>query len=176
MKLLFTLLFSLILFPQQSSEKIFWKENQKLTWQNFNGKSVPSAGFVASTNSGISFQYSYSIKNNDVTVNFTVQSFFDPSDSWYMPEKVNDHILKHEQAHFDISEIHARLLRKNLEGKKFTKRVKLEVETIYNQVEQKRRAMQTKFDAETDHSRLKEKEAFWQQYIAKQLSEYESWK
>jgi uncharacterized protein DUF922 len=176
MKLLFAFLFSFFLFPQHNSEKIFWNENQKLSWEDFRGKPVPSASFVASTNTGISFQYSYSIKNGDINVEYSVESFFNPEGSWYIPQRVNAHILRHEQAHFDISELHARMLRKKLYGKKFSKRIKSEIESIYQEIEQKRRAMQTKFDAESDHSRNQEKEAFWQQYISQQLSEYESWK
>ena len=176
MKLLFAFIFSLFLFPQNNPEKIIWNKNQKLSWEDFRGKPVRSASFVASTNTGISFHYSYSIKNGAVDVEYSVRSFFAPEGSWYIPERVSPYILKHEQAHFDVSELHARMLRKNLEGRKFSKKVKSEIEGIYQQVEQKRRAMQTKFDAETDHSRNEEKEAFWQKYIANQLAEYDAWK
>lgn len=176
MKLLFVSIFFFLSIPQSNTEKILWQENQKLSWEDFKGKAVPSASFVATTNTGISFEYSYSMKNNEVSVKYSVTSFFYPQGSWFVPEKVNLHILKHEQAHFDISELHARILRKNLAGKKFTKKIKSEIESIYTQVEQKRRAMQTKFDAESDHSRNLEKEAFWQKYITQQLAEYESWK
>ncbi len=151
-----------------------WNENQKITWEDFRGKPVRSASFVASTNTGISFQYS--IKNGDMSVEYSVQSFFYPEGSWYIPERVNPYILKHEQAHFDVSELHARMLRKKLEGRTFSKKIKSEIEGIYQQIEQKRRAMQTKFDAETDHSRNEEKEIFWQKYITNQLAEYDAWK
>lgn len=176
MKIFLAFIFFLISNPQNDSEKIQWKENQKLTWEDFRGKAIRSASFVASTNTGISFQYSYSIKNGDINVEYSVESFFQPEGSWYIPEKVSPYILRHEQAHFDISELHARMLRKNLEGRKFSKKVKSEIEGIYQQVEQKRRAMQTKFDAETDHSRDEAKENFWQKYIANQLAEYNAWK
>ncbi|MCZ4318788.1 DUF922 domain-containing protein [Aequorivita viscosa] len=176
MNLFLAYIFLLLSMPQHSTEKLFWKENEKLSWEDFRGKPIPSASFVASTNTGISFEYSYTIKNNDVQVKYSVASFFTPQGSWYIPDRVNLHILKHEQAHFDISELHARILRKNLAGRKFSKKIKSEIESIYKQVEQKRRAMQTKFDAETDHSRNDEKEAFWQKHIAEQLHKYESWK
>lgn len=176
MKLLFLSLFFFLSIPKLNSEKIIWNENQKLSWEDFRGKPIPSASFVAITNSGISFHYSYSIKNGEMEVEYSVESFFTPESSWYIPDRVTPHILKHEQAHFDISELHARMLRKNLAGRKFSKKIKSEIESIYQQVEQKRRAMQTKFDAETDHSRNEEKETFWQKYIAQQLAEHESWK
>jgi len=176
MKLLIIFIFFFLFVPQLNTEKILWNENQKLSWNDFRGKPIPSASFVASTNTGISFQYSYSIQNGDINVEYSVDSFFSPEGSWYMPQRVNAHILRHEQAHFDISELHARILRKNLQGKKFTKRIKSEIEGIYKQVEQKRRAMQNKFDAESDHSRNEEKEIFWQKYIAQQLATYDAWK
>jgi len=176
MKLLIIFIFFFLFVPQLNTEKILWNENQKLSWNDFRGKPIPSASFVASTNTGISFQYSYSIQNGDINVEYSVESFFSPEGSWYMPQRVNAHILRHEQAHFDISELHARILRKNLQGKKFTKRIKSEIEGIYKQVEQKRRAMQNKFDAESDHSRNEEKEIFWQKYIAQQLATYDAWK
>lgn len=176
MKIFLALLFFFISTPQNVSEKIKWDENQKLTWNDFRGKPIRSASFVASTNTGISFQYSYSQKNGDVSVEYSVESFFHPEGSWYLAERVTPYILKHEQAHFDISELHARILRKNLYGKDFSKRIKSEIESIYQKVEQQRRAMQTKFDAETDHSRNEEKEVFWQEYIANQLAQYNAWK
>ncbi|WP_313114517.1 DUF922 domain-containing protein [Aequorivita sediminis] len=176
MKLFIALLIFLITLPQNNSEKIMWSESYKLSWNDFRGKPLRSASFVATTNSGISFQYSYSIKNNKVSVDYSVSSFFEPNNSWYIPEKVNDYILKHEQLHFDISELHARMLKKNLEGKQFSKSVQSEIEKIYREVEQKRRAMQTKFDTETDHSRNDKQELYWREYIAKQLAEYEHWK
>ena len=153
-----------------------WKENQKLTWDDFRGKPLRTASFVASTNTGISFQYSYSINNGEMDVNYSVVSTFYPEGSWYLPQRVTPYILAHEQAHFDISELHARMLRKNLAGKKFSKKIKSEIEAIYEQIEQKRRAMQTKFDAETDHSRNVEKEMQWENFIAQQLAIYDAWK
>ena len=176
MKLLTLFLFLFILVPQVNSEKILWSENKKLTWEDFQGKPIMSANFVASTNTGINFQYSYSLKNNQAAVKYSVESFFYPDKSWFQPGNVNQHILNHEQAHFDISELHARMLRKNLYGKKFSKNVKSEIEIIYKQIEQKRREMQVKFDAETDHSRNIEKEILWEKHIAKQLKSHESWK
>ncbi|MDN3724977.1 DUF922 domain-containing protein [Aequorivita sp. SDUM287046] len=176
MKILLALLFILIGSPQINSEKIVWNENIQLSWEDFRGKPIRSGNFAAVTSSGISFRYSYSIKNEKIDVKYSVESFFTPENSWYVPERVTPHILKHEQAHFDITELHARMLRKNLDGKKFSKRVKSEIESIYQQVEQKRRAMQNKFDTESDHSRNIEKEASWQKFIAQQLAYYESWK
>ncbi len=176
MKLLLAFIFTFLFFQQDTSEKIIWNENQKLTWEDFRGRPVRNAGFVASTNTGINFGYSYKISNDGVSVEYSVESFFSPEKSWYFQGQISQHVLNHEQTHFDISELHARILRKRLGSQKFSKKVKAEIETIYLQVEEQRKTMQKKFDAETDHSRNIEKELQWEKRIAKQLVNYESWK
>lgn len=176
MKLLFALIFSLFLLPQDVSEKIIWHEDHKLTWDDFRAEPRHDVGFVASTNTGINFGYSFTISEREVTVEYSVESFFSPNKSWFLRGRVSQHVLNHEQAHFDISELHARILRKKLDARKFSKNVKSEIEGIYLQVEAQRKAMQQKFDAETDHSQNIEKEIQWEKRIAKQLANYESWK
>lgn len=176
MKTLLIILFSVVSIPEFTSEKIIWNENHRLSWEDFRGSPIPKANFVASTNTGINFGYSYTLNKNEVIVEYSVESFFNPQKSWFIPAKVSQHILNHEQTHFDISELHARILRKKLDSKKFSKNVKIEIETIYLQVEEKRKAMQKKFDLETDHSQNIEKEILWEKRIAKQLAQYESWK
>lgn len=176
MKVILSLLIFLFLVPQHDSGKLPWDENRKLKWEDFHGTPVSGANFVASTNSGISFGYSYTIENNKVKVEYSVESFFNTKKSWFIPGKVSQHILNHEQAHFDISELHTRILKKRLDGQKFSRKIKTEIETIYRQVEQERKTMQIEFDAESNHSRNEEKEIYWQKYIAKRLAEHDEWK
>lgn len=113
-----------------------------MSWENFQGTPIQNSNFAASTNTGIGFGYSYTIEDNKISVEYSVESFFSPKKSWYLPEEVSQHILNHEQIHFDISELHARILRKKMETKKFSKKVKAEIETIYLQVETQRKALQ----------------------------------
>ncbi|QAA82902.1 DUF922 domain-containing protein [Aequorivita sp. H23M31] len=176
MKILFVFIFPFFLYFQPSSEKIYWSSDTKLTWKDFRGTPLEKARFVASTRTGIHFKYTYSINEGDIKVEFTAESFFDPQESWYIPKKVSQNVLNHEQGHFDISELHARILKKRLQAKKFTSGVKSEVEAIYLQLESERKAMQRKFDEETNHSLNLDKEKLWEERIAKQLKEYESWK
>lgn len=171
--------FSIFLFLQLSQsnpEQIIWQEGYRLSWKNFEGTPIPHTNFVASTNTGINFGYSYTMTNKQVEVEYSISSFFNPKKSWYLPGEVSQHILNHEQTHFDISELHARILRKRMASRKFSKNVKAEIETIYLQVEEQRKAMQRKFDVETDHSRNIKKEIFWEEYVARQLAKYDAWK
>jgi len=176
MKILFISFCFLFLHFQEDLQRIVWTENHKLSWKDFRGSPPISSQFAASTATGINFEYSYSTQNNKVELEYSVESFFLRHKSWYIPDKTNPHILNHEQTHFDISELHARILRKRLSTKKFTKNIKIEIETLYLQAEEQRKAMQLKFDLETNHSQNPEKEIQWEKRIAKKLQEYEPWK
>jgi replication initiation and membrane attachment protein DnaB len=163
-------------FSASEKEKIEWSEAYKLSWSDFKGEPKQSSGYIASTNSGISFSYSYGFKYDELVLDYEVKSNFYPKLSWYIPSLVTKNTLKHEQTHFDISEIHARLLRKRISETPFTKQVKIEIESIYNQIEIERRAMQNQFDEETDHSNIRDKEIAWEKFVAQQLKELDDWK
>lgn len=169
-------LFLFLFFPQIQSEKIKWQENRKLSWADFQGTRDESSSFAATTHTGLHFKYSFSMENNQVEMDYTVESFFNSKKSWYKAEKVSQHILNHEQTHFDITELHARKFRKKLDATRFSKEIKKEMEQIYLHIEEQRKTMQKKFDTETDHSRNINKQLFWENYIAKELRKYESWK
>jgi predicted secreted Zn-dependent protease len=171
--LLFCFLFSLP--PTTDKIKMRWREDRKLTWDDFRGRPSGSPEYVASTNSGISFSYSYSTKNDKVILEYNVQSNFYPELSWYRNGIVTDYILKHEQTHFDISELYARKLRKKIEEAIFTKNIKEELDAIYSENERQRQQTQHKYDRETEHSKLAEKEFQWRLYVAQELKKYERW-
>jgi len=168
--------FSSILPSSIEDEKIIWNENHRLTWSDFRAKHRSGVSYVASTSSGISFSYSYSERNGEIELNITVHSNFYPESSWVNPKEASAYILAHEQAHFDISEIHARMLRKKISERTFSKNVKKELTNLYNGVDEKRITMQRLFDKESDHSKIKDKEYEWEAYIKKQLKDYDHWK
>lgn len=156
--------------------KIKWSESQKLTWADFRGTRTKGEDYVASTSSGISFSYSFRLIDDEVDYKYTVICHFYPQESWYDVSYASNYILKHEQTHFDISELHARILRKKLAETNFSKYIKQEIEVIYQDIENRRVAMQHRFDSETQHSKIKENEYQWEAFIAKQLESYEHWK
>ena len=79
--------------------------------------------------------------------------------------------LVHEQLHFDISELFARKMRKQLSKKHFTKRVKSEINAIYESILKELSDFQNLYDAETNFSRNKEQQLFWNRKIQEALKE-----
>ncbi|MEM7185170.1 MAG: DUF922 domain-containing protein [Bacteroidota bacterium] len=177
MKLITAALLLLVLSPfQTNDEKIVWQEDRKLTWADFRGVPSGPEEYVASTNSGVSFSFSYTVRNGQQRVNYSIRSNFYPDLSWYRPEKVNDYILAHEQMHFDITELAARKLRRALAQLPKDGTFKERSEKIYNQNEADRRAMQKQYDGDSDHSNNEQEELRWRVYVAEQLDAYDAWK
>lgn len=162
--------------PFQGDKKIAWSKDFKLSWDLFEVREDNGNSYVASTNSGLSFGYGVKMINGNPSTdfNYEVQSYFYPELSWFVPSRVNDRVLRHEQTHFDITELHARKLRKRISEFDFTTNLKEELDNLYNNIEQERRAMQAKFDFETDHSVLKDQEDFWEEKVANLLLQYEA--
>ncbi len=157
-------------------EKIQWSAEKLLTWDDFRGVPNEAEEFVASTNSGISFAFSYKEANGQGKFNYTVLSNFYPLLSWYKSGSVSSYILQHEQTHFDISEWHARKLRRALFLIKDSPDFRRLSEEKYHSIELERRQMQLLYDKESDHSNNKEHEYQWRAFVAQQLKEYEDWK
>jgi len=150
-------------------ERIVWQPNKMLSWADFKGNPNGNGNFGASASSGIS--QSYEINNKGILdkSETTVVAHFYPEYSWYRAKDTTARLLKHEQTHFDITEVHARMLRARIQSYNFTSRSKEEVKELYEEIENKRRAMQRAFDEETNHSINKEIEKKWEGKIKRLL-------
>ena len=125
-----------------------WSASRKLSWTDFKGRPDPATGNAALTSTNINIDYSY----NKQELKYTIRCQFDPAKSWGRVR--NSHILGHEQAHFDIAEIHARMLYKMLQNYKFkAATVNNDIAKIYDAVMQQHHDMQAAYDGETDYSR-----------------------
>ena len=108
-----------------------------------------------------------------VHLDFEVNAYFYPNESWYRPKLCNENTLAHEQLHFDITEIFARKMRDKLQRTSFSDDVKAEVRKIYNDILKELQEYQERYDWETNFSRNREKQAEWNQKIAETLKESE---
>ena len=178
MKMLILIFITLLSFfsSENDSEKISWSESYQLSWADFQGAPQGGSSYVASTNSGMSFSFSFGSKNGEIQYDYSIESNFYPKLSWYKKGQVSDYILKHEQTHFDISELHSRMFRKLMEEGHFSENIKAEVASLYEKTETERKAMQKRYDQETNHSQNIEKEHQWRNYVDAQLKEYDRWK
>lgn len=171
------LLFFCCFLLVQDEPVISWNESYKLSWTDFKDEPNPRTGAVAITASGITFSYSIRQTNNNV-VGFSAEVFahFYPEQSWYKPEQANNHILGHEQLHFDITELYARKFRSRISQLKVSNNIKVELKTLQNNINAELKELQNRYDAETNYSINIEEQAKWKAYIAQELKKLSRFK
>lgn len=154
----------------QDEPTITWNLSNRLEWSDFQGAPKPHQDVVAVTASGLSFGYSTKRYNTGrIDYDFDVTAHFYPEKSWYVKEHVTNNTLNHERLHFDITELHARKFRQLVRSTEFSDNINQEMDAINVKINEQLRAMQKKYDAETDHSRLIEKQEEWQHFIVDEL-------
>jgi hypothetical protein len=167
-----------ILFQSDVIEEVSWNENYKLAWSDFRGTPNNSqTDAVAITASGITFSYSIKKTTNKVHGFRTlVKAHFYTEHSWCKKEMVDSHILKHEQLHFDITELHARLFRQQITKLKPNLDLDNQLNQLHQGVNEQLSLMQKSYDEETKHSINTEAQIKWQESIARQLKTLEKFK
>ncbi len=163
------LTFSILLsfaFSERGKDIIYWQAGRKLTWSDFKEtKGSGNTGAVSSTGFG------YKLRVEGQKVEVTIQSFFNRKESWVRKGEKHDKGLKHEQGHFDISEIFARKFRKHLNNYNFNYTVvDNEIAHVYRQYVKQLDAYQDLYDKETDHHRNDIKQMEWDDRIEKELN------
>lgn len=174
----FLLVLTLLFVVQNDNEPVMaWNDDYKLTWNDFKAKPKYSTSAVATTASGITF--GFSIRESDTRVisfSTEVHAHFYPEQSWYKPQRADDHVLGHEQLHFDITELFARKFRKRISLLKTTNDVAKRLRAIHRNINKELAAFQNQYDAETDFSRNAEIQQQWEAFIAKELKKLDSFK
>lgn len=155
---------------QGDDSLILWKENKKLSWDDFNGKANEASKYKALTESILSI----AITGKGMEAVITMTANFDKRTSWVKEKR--DDLLIHEQGHFDIVEIWARKFKQKLKGKTFNvKTFQKELNVLYNDVNRESKAMQVEYDRDTEHSINVKAQQKWTKKVnadLKSLSEF----
>jgi len=151
---------------------ILWSEDVSLKWDDFLAEPHENEKHISYTDYKIKLNYESDFNKN---FSFKVKCVFDKKYSW-KKEGVTDELLQHEQGHFDIAEIHARMLRKELNKIKiFDKTLKKTISILMNQTLTECDKEQKLYDKETHHSRNIEKQEYWLSEIKKQLDKFKKY-
>ncbi|WP_459212944.1 DUF922 domain-containing protein [Aquimarina rhabdastrellae] len=170
------ILLSVILFTNKESyEKFSYSEKSTLEWSDFRGKPKRNSSFAASVNTGVTYHWSYNKEGGVPDFTYDVDSFCYPLLSWVKENEKNEYLLAHEQLHFDISELHARIMRKRLSEYQVEKEkdIKKDLKRMYKIVERLRSEMQEQYDEETDHSKNEEAQKKWEKKVKNLLVYYQ---
>ncbi|WP_139252294.1 DUF922 domain-containing protein [Hymenobacter psychrotolerans] len=146
-------------------KEIVWTPARRLQQADFKG-SIENRPFQAATSSSIRYRYRGQGLGK---VRLQVETYFDCRNSYFKPSAQNEQVLAHEQVHFDIVELHARLLTRLLQEQAPTSReLEQRHEAVFRQVLTECQTMQDAYDSEVykDPGRL----PLWQQKVAQQLT------
>lgn len=152
----------------ETDKIIPWTPARKLLWDDFRSDPKIEGDAVASTSTSLGL--SYQVREGLLTYRITCD--FSKEKSWGSLK--TDYILAHEQAHFDITELHARKLYEALSQYEFNPATfKQDIATIYNRIVKEKEDMQHAYDGETDHSRKRGLQDHWLERIDQMLLETE---
>lgn len=160
------------------SQRIEWKEDRKLTWSNFKSKINNQRGkdIVAYTHCG----WVYSVvksSNPKGAAKVDIKTIFNEDQSWKDDKRINDYVLNHEQKHFDIAEIYARRIRKEIIEKiKTTGDYDRYFQTIYNRIIKDYKNFQALYDGVTGHGMNTEKQTEYDALISKELEQLKNYR
>ncbi|MEZ4922785.1 MAG: DUF922 domain-containing protein [Crocinitomicaceae bacterium] len=160
------------LLQTQENDYIHWAD-RKLKWTDFRGPIPSDSKYHAMTHSMINLKF----EGEGSFLTFDIETIFDPNLSW-KKTGVDDHVLKHEQIHFDITEYYARVLRKELKSHHYSdiNSIESEVKSMFNKSFEDAERMQKKYDEETNHSLNKKKQEKWNKKVKKYLQDTGSFK
>lgn len=160
--------FALLVATHASAQTtdISWTAERRLTWDDFKGRVDRSSNKAAMTDSGISM----AVSCDGGVPKATVSCSFSPKRSWLRGEG-SPGLLRHEQLHFDITELFARRLRKELASISDCRVLAKKAEAMHSQMFEASSRYQDRYDRETQHGTRPEEQAQWQLRIEKELAE-----
>jgi hypothetical protein len=167
-------LFSLLLFTnafaQEDTLSVTWTEGYILSWDDFQGKEDVVLNLSALSKIAIPYTYS---SDGEVDLTVKLSTVFVKGESWYKSGKENNVLLGHEQLHFDIAELHRRLIVKAILDTKFSsENYESELKQLVNKIwDEYYRKMQDQYDAETNYARLFQSQIDWNESVAAKLIE-----
>jgi len=147
---------------------IKWCKGHQLNWKDFKGR-VPVSSYNAAQTA---YEVGFDVNMVGNEFKFIVTCNFLPHRSWVRKKDASDHILRHEQLHFDIAEIHARRMRKELKNANITPRnLQTKADKIYKKNWDALVQMQKDYDRESNHSINRKEQAQWDKKIMRLLGE-----
>jgi hypothetical protein len=140
-----------------SPDYVVWSE-EPLEWSDFKGQQE-SVDHTAYINWGIAWMKDHAGKWN-------IFAHFSKRTSWYSLNSAR--ILRHEQYHFNLAEVYARLIRQEVITKKITPGT-LAFDKTFKTYLDECRYMQSRYDKQTMHALDKIQQLDWERRIDNQL-------
>ncbi|MBI4929659.1 MAG: DUF922 domain-containing protein [Bacteroidetes bacterium] len=157
----------LTVIQPQKTDTILWSAGKKLKWDDF--KCNPDTNEKYLSASTVSIECNWNCA--DGKFKYEVRALFSKSRSWAKKEGQKEYLLQHEQLHFNLTEVYARMLKKEL-GLLANPCINQDkIKSIIAELKEKHNQEQKKYDKETNHGDNKAAQKKWEENIKKRLNE-----
>ena len=151
-----------------------WSAERRLTVADFQSRPRPHEKLAALTTTDIKAGAAC----RDFVFTGTVQATFDPNASWFRdPKNFTPQLLRHEQLHFDLTEVYARIMRQKLlvfQAKADCAKLQPAFNNLTKSVYAEWDREQNRFDAETNHGLNAVKQDYWEKQTQMKLAQLET--
>ncbi len=144
--------------------------NQLLKIDDFKGLPQGNGPEMAITASGIGFNYNVTTSDGQIVLDIDISPTFNKRLSWFKEAGKNPKVLAHEQLHFDITALKACEFVNALQKKTFNKADYTQIlEQFQQQFENETKEMENRYDNETGHGTIIDKQLEWEKEIKEQI-------
>ena len=165
-------MFSFDCYSQNLLDTIVWNDSLKLKWADYQAVPDTTSAYFQYTSAASSIEIlAEGYWKNDLP-DFNVKAIFFKQESWTYGI-LTDSLLKHEQVHFDIAELFARKIRKEILMQRDANNAKMDsyVRLIQDYISLWREE-ESKYDSATNHGLNHVEQHKWNRIIAKELELY----
>jgi hypothetical protein len=177
-----------------AARDINWDARRPLAWSDFRGPADGNAATerVAMTAATLRWNYEYALEREASRCRYWIEqvgseAVFNQADSWVRPGYLTDTILRHEQGHFDLTELYKRELdartadligaRATCSGATLDDAVAAaergaaeRVQAVFDAIWEMYTATQALYDRSTQHGTLADEQALWSRAISEALA------
>ncbi len=158
--------------PEVYEKEILWHKNRKLQVRDFKGPTANKSHLAVTATS-----ISYNIKRTGVfSKDYIVEAYthFSCDLSYFKQTDMDRSTLSHEQIHFDITELYARIFLKVIQSEAGNINEALgKSESIMNDIMKQLQIKQKEYDAEVYPDRSKQ--SVWDAWIVEELKNYDAY-
>ncbi|MCQ2208768.1 MAG: DUF922 domain-containing protein [Paludibacteraceae bacterium] len=149
-----------------TAKYIPYSDTVVVTWNDFRGEESSTCALTYC-------QVSLLSQIEGCNVVFDLKTYMVKEKSMKLKDHYGDELLNHEKAHFQITEIYSRYMRKEISEIKLKELsdINKEVNQIFNKYSKQSREFQILYDKETKHSQDKDKQRKWEKKVNSLLKE-----
>ncbi len=150
---------------------IYYSQQRPLSWSDFRGTTNDKTLAAAVTASGFGYKADMSSTGSKSMLNIGIYCYFTKDKSWVKPGKTTEYILNHEQNHFNISFIAAKMFEERLKKASLDRsNFNVLLPSLYKEYCDMMNKMQEEYDGQTKNGQLKDVQQKWDAYLSQRLS------